>query len=100
PVGPTGNADPAVWRALSAGEPLQVPGLGAESMAHVHADDVALSVELAITRREAAAGEEFFITAADALTVRGLARLGASWFGQEARLEHVSWEEFRAGLEE
>jgi nucleoside-diphosphate-sugar epimerase len=33
--------------------------------------------------------------APDALNVRGYAALAASWFGQEARLESVTWERFR-----
>ncbi|WP_245674224.1 NAD-dependent epimerase/dehydratase family protein [Actinoplanes rectilineatus] len=41
PIGPLGNLDPEVWRKLSAGEPLEIPGLGAEFLHHVHADDVA-----------------------------------------------------------
>ncbi|MBT2502101.1 NAD(P)-dependent oxidoreductase [Curtobacterium sp. ISL-83] len=95
PIGPLGNLDPAVWTTLSAGAPLEVPGLGAETMAHVHADDVAQAFQLAVERRDAAAGEDFFITAPDALTVRGYAHLAASWFGQEARLESVTWDRFR-----
>lgn len=94
PIGPTGNVDPAVWWALSAGEPLVVPGIGAESMAHVHADDVAQAFALAVAARETVNGEDFFVTAADALNVRGYAELGASWFGQRAHLETVSWPEF------
>lgn len=100
PIGPTGNVDVTVWKILSAGDPLPVPGLGAETMAHVHADDVALAFELAVSHRDAAAGEDFFITAADALNVRGYAQLGASWFGKNAELQLVSWEQFRAGLAE
>lgn len=98
PIGPTGNLDPAVWRTLSAGEPLRVPGIGAEAMAHVHADDVAQAFERAVAHRDAAAGEDFFVTAADALTVRGYAELAASWFGRTATLEPVTWDAFRAGL--
>jgi nucleoside-diphosphate-sugar epimerase len=96
PIGPVGNLDPAVWRTLSAGEPLLVPGLGAETMAHVHADDVAQAFELAVEHRDAAAGEDFTVVAPTALNVRGYAALAASWFGQEARLESVTWDRFRA----
>ncbi|TCK66011.1 NAD(P)-dependent oxidoreductase [Curtobacterium sp. PhB136] len=95
PIGPVGNLDPSVWRTLSAGEPLAIPGLGAETMAHVHADDVAQAFQLAVEHRDAAAGEDFSAVAADALNVRGYAALAASWFGQEARLESVSWDRFR-----
>jgi nucleoside-diphosphate-sugar epimerase len=98
PIGPTGKLDPALWRTLSAGEPLRVPGIGAEAMAHVHADDVAQAFERAVAHRDAAAGEDFFVTAADALTVRGYAELAASWFGRTATLEPVTWDAFRAGL--
>lgn len=96
PIGPVGNKDPDVWRRLSAGEEVLVPGLGAELMHHVHADDVAQAFQLALEHREAAAGESFNVVAASALTVRGLSQLGAGWFGRRAHLRYVSWDEFRA----
>ncbi len=96
PIGPLGNLDTSVITRLSAGEPVQVPGLGAEAMAHVHADDVAQAFQLAVEHRDSAAGEDCFVTAPTALTVRGYAHLVASWFGQEARLESVTWERFRS----
>ncbi|GAA0455043.1 hypothetical protein Ade02nite_03610 [Paractinoplanes deccanensis] len=99
PIGPLGNLDPGVWRRLSAGEPLDVPGIGAEFLHHVHADDVAQAFEAAIARRDAAAGQDFSVVAPSALNVRGFAQIGASWFGQQARLRTVSWEEFRRGTE-
>ncbi len=95
PIGPLGNLDPTVWRTLSAGEPLATPGIGTESMHHVHADDVAQAFVAAIDHREAAAGEDFNIVAPSALTLRGYARLAAAWFDREADLRPVSWEEFR-----
>ncbi|MCC2592600.1 NAD-dependent epimerase/dehydratase family protein [Tessaracoccus sp. OS52] len=95
PVGPLGNFDPSVWRTLSAGRELAVPGLGAELMQHVHADDVAQAFEAAIDRRDEAAGEDFDVVAPSALNVRGYARTAAAWFGKEAKLRHVGWEEFR-----
>jgi nucleoside-diphosphate-sugar epimerase len=64
-------------------------------MAHVHADDVAQAFQLAVEHRDAAAGEDFFVTAPTALTARGYAHLAASWFGQEARLDSVTWDRFR-----
>jgi nucleoside-diphosphate-sugar epimerase len=95
PVGPLGNLDPAVWRTLSAGEPLDVPGIGTEFMHHVHADDVAQIFEAAIARRDAAAGEDFSAVAPSALNVRGYARIAAGWFGQTAQLRPVTWVDFR-----
>jgi nucleoside-diphosphate-sugar epimerase len=96
PIGPLGNVDPAVWRKLSAGEPIAVPGIGAEFMHHVHADDVAQAFEAAVTHRDAAAGEDFTVVAPSALNVRGYAQVAASWFGQTADLRPVTWAEFRS----
>ncbi len=95
PIGPLGNLDPHVWQTISAGQPLRVPGSGAELMHHVHADDVAQAFEKAIAQREAAAGEDFNIVAPTALTVRGYADIAASWFGHAAVLETVTWDRFR-----
>jgi nucleoside-diphosphate-sugar epimerase len=99
PINPVGNLDPQVWRTLAAGGELLVPGIGAELMHHVHADDVAQAFQLAVEQREAAAGQAFHATAASALTVRGFAEIAAGWFGREANLRLVSWEEFRAQTE-
>jgi nucleoside-diphosphate-sugar epimerase len=95
-IGPLGNLDPAVWHALSAGREIAVPGLGAELMHHVHADDVAQAFELAVEHRDAAAGQAFNVVAPSALTVRGFLAIAAGWFGQPARTRSVSWSEFRS----
>lgn len=95
PIGPLGNVDPAVWWKLSAGEQLAIPGIGAEFMHHVHADDVAQVFESALAHREAASGQAFSAVAPSAMNVRGYARIAASWFGQTADLRSVSWDEFR-----
>ena len=97
PIGPLGNLDPAVWYAVSAGQEITVPGIGAELLHHVHADDVAQAFQLAIEHRDAAAGESFNVVAPSALTVRGFLAIAASWFGQTARTRSVSWAEFRSG---
>jgi nucleoside-diphosphate-sugar epimerase len=96
PIGPLGSLDPAVWYAVSAGQEIAVPGLGAELMHHVHADDVAQAFQLAMEHRDAAAGESFNVVAPSALTVRGFLAIAAGWFGQSGRTRSVSWEEFRA----
>jgi nucleoside-diphosphate-sugar epimerase len=98
PIGPTGNGDLSVWQTLASGRPLAIPGLGAETMHHVHADDVAQAFELAVAQRDRAAGEGFYIVAPTALNVRGYAELAASWFGRTADLRSVTWEEFRDGV--
>src|SRR3954452_537651 len=96
PIGPLGNLDPTVWRTLSAGQPINVPGIGTEFMHHVHADDVAQAFEAAVAHRDAAAGEDFSVVAPSALNVRGYAQIAASWFGRTADLRTVSWEQFRS----
>lgn len=100
PVGPLGNFDPTVWRRLSAGAPIDVPGIGAEFMHHVHADDVAQAFQAALAHRDAAAGEDFNVVAPSALNVRGYARIAASWFGRTAELRSVTWDEFRHGTDD
>jgi nucleoside-diphosphate-sugar epimerase len=97
PIGPLGNLDPKVWYALSAGLEIDVPGLGAELMHHVHADDVAQGFQLAVEHRDTAAGESFNVVAPSALTVRGFLAIAAGWFGQTARIRSVSWAQFRSG---
>jgi nucleoside-diphosphate-sugar epimerase len=96
PIGPLGNLDPAVWYALSAGQEIAVPGLGAELMHHVHADDVAQAFHLAVEHRDAAAGESFNVVAPSALTARGFLAIAAGWFGRPAKIRSVSWPEFRS----
>lgn len=97
PVGPVGNFDPSVWWKLSAGEPVEIPGIGTELMHHVHADDVAQVFESALAHRDAASGEDFSAVAPSALNVRGYTQIAASWFGQTADLRPVGWDAFRAG---
>ena len=97
PIGPLGNLDPGVWYAISAGQEVAVPGLGAELMHHVHADDVAQAFQLTVEHRDAAAGDSFNVVAPSALTARGFLAIAASWFGQTSRTRSVSWTEFRSG---
>jgi nucleoside-diphosphate-sugar epimerase len=98
PINPQGNVDPGVWRALATGEPVALPALGLGVLGHVHADDVAQAFERAITR-PAAIGSSFHVVAEQAMTCRGLAEGVARWFGREAVLDLVDWDEFerRAG---
>jgi nucleoside-diphosphate-sugar epimerase len=95
-INPVGNLDLEVWQRLASGAELKIPGLGTEMMHHVHADDVAQAFVHTVEHREQASGEAFNVTAASALTVRGFAQIAAGWFGREATLTPVSWEEFRS----
>ncbi|WP_150306714.1 NAD-dependent epimerase/dehydratase family protein [Planctomonas psychrotolerans] len=99
-INPQGNLDPTVWHALATGGEVLIPGLGAETMHHVHADDVAQVFERALERPDASIGASFHAVSDRALTVRGFADAAAAWFGREANLRHVSWDEFRVSVPE
>jgi nucleoside-diphosphate-sugar epimerase len=92
-ITPAGNFDADVWRRLAVGEPVALPALGLGVLNHVHADDVAQAFERALTQR-AAIGASFHVVAEQAMTCRGLATGVAAWFGREAVLDLVEWNEF------
>ncbi|HWE61346.1 MAG TPA: NAD-dependent epimerase/dehydratase family protein [Chloroflexota bacterium] len=100
PVNPAGNFNPAVFSRLAHGEELTLPNLGMETVHHVHADDVAQSFTAALANRSLALGESFHVVSAAALTLRGYAEAAAGWFGQEARLRYLPWEEWRRTVSE
>jgi nucleoside-diphosphate-sugar epimerase len=94
-INPVGNLDAAVWRALARGEPVAVPGDGVGTLHHVHARDVAQAFQLALTS-PTAVGESFHVVSEQAVSTRGLAEAAASWFGREADLRPMPWEQFEA----
>ena len=99
-ITPAGNLDADVWRRLAVSEAVALPALGLGVLNHVHADDVAQAFERALTR-PAAIGASFHVVAEQAMTCRGLATGVAAWFGREAVLDLVEWNEFerRVGSE-
>jgi nucleoside-diphosphate-sugar epimerase len=99
-ITPVGNLDADVWRRLALGEAVAMPALGLGVLNHVHADDVAQAFERALVR-PAAIGASFHVVAEQAMTCRGLAEGVAGWFGREAVLDFVEWDEFerRVGSE-
>lgn len=100
PVNPQGNFNREVFSLLERGEEILLPGLGMETLHHVHADDVAQGFMRAISAREQAKGESFHIISGSAVTCRGYAEAVAGWYGREARIRFVSWEAFLAPLAE
>jgi nucleoside-diphosphate-sugar epimerase len=94
PVNPLGNTNPAVFDQLARGEALHVPNFGMETLHHVHADDVAQVFAKAMSHWSSAVGEPFFATSPAAVTLKGYAHEAARWFGQEADLQFVPWEEW------
>ena len=95
PLNPQGNFNPAVYRLLERGEELLLPNLGLETVHHVHAEDVAQSFFKAMLHWSTAIGESFHVVSPAALTLRGFAEGMAAWFGQEARLAYLPWEDFK-----
>jgi nucleoside-diphosphate-sugar epimerase len=67
-----------------------------ETLHHVHADDVAQSFVQALVCWSASVGEAFNVVSPAAVTMRDLAKRVASWFGREAVLRFLPWEEWLA----
>lgn len=99
PITPQGNLDTRVWEALASGGPVPLPGFGAETLNHVHADDVAQAFELALAPAYSGSGERYSVVAERAATLRGLAEQSATGFGRDAVLEFAPFEEFAARLD-
>jgi nucleoside-diphosphate-sugar epimerase len=95
PINPAGNLNHNVYRRLARGEEILLPNFGMETLHHVHADDVAQSFMQAIAHWSAAVGEAFHVVSPAAVTLHGYAEAVASWFGQEADLRYLPWEEWR-----
>jgi nucleoside-diphosphate-sugar epimerase len=83
-----------VFAVLARGDELALPNIGLETVHHVHADDVAQAFIKAMESRSVAIGESFHVVSEAALTLRGYAEAVAGWFGQQARLRFVPWDEW------
>ncbi len=94
PLNPQGHFSPWVFERLARGEELALPHLGLATFHHVHADDVAQGFLRALENWDNAAGQCFHIVSDAALTQRGYAEAAASWFGKEARLRLLPWDEW------
>jgi nucleoside-diphosphate-sugar epimerase len=94
-INPAGNLNLEVWTKLATGQQVTLPNFGLETVHHVHADDVAQSFELALHRQSVSVGESFHVVSDRALTLRGFAEAVAGWFGQQADLRFVPFEQFR-----
>lgn len=94
PLNPAGHFSPEVYARLARGETLALPNFGMETVHHVHASDVAQAFVKAITHHSASVGESFHTVSPAAVTLRGYAEAVASWFGKEARLEFLPWDEW------
>lgn len=100
PLNPAGHFNPRVFAALARGEELCLPNLGLETVHHVHADDVAQAFQKALANWSTSVGESFNVVSPAALTLRGYAESVAAWFGREANLRFLPWEEWRKTVPE
>jgi nucleoside-diphosphate-sugar epimerase len=96
PVNPQGNFNPAVFTTLARGERLILPNWGLETVHHVHADDVAGLFMATMAHWSASVGESFHAVSPAAVTLRGYAETVAGWFGQQANLEYMPFEQWKA----
>ena len=92
--------NPGVFRKIAKGQQVWLPNIGMETVHHVHADDVAQAFMHALENWNRAVGESFHVVSSAALTLRGYAEAMAAWFGREARLECVPWEEWKQTVSE
>ena len=100
PLNPAANFNPAVFGDLAAGREIVLPNLGRETLHHVHADDVAQAFVQAMAHWSAAAGECFHVVSPAAVSMAGYAETVAGWFGQQARIRFLPWEEWRSNVPE
>jgi nucleoside-diphosphate-sugar epimerase len=100
PLNPAANFNPAVFVGLAAGKEIALPNLGRETVHHVHADDVAQAFTQAMANWSNAVGESFHVVSPGALSLAGYAEAVAGWYGQEARIRFLPWEEWRATVSE
>lgn len=100
PISPIGNANPDTFSLIARGDELVLPNLGLEMLHHVHADDVAQWIILAIENRAASVGEVFNTVSEQAVTLRGYAETAFRWFGKEPRIAYKPFGEWIQGLGE
>jgi nucleoside-diphosphate-sugar epimerase len=99
PINPLGNTNPDVFSQIARGDELVLPNLGLEMVHHVHADDLAQWIVLAIDNPSGCIGEVFNTVSAQAVTLRGYAETVYQWFGNEPRLAFKPFDEWIGGLE-
>jgi nucleoside-diphosphate-sugar epimerase len=100
PLNPVGNFKPSVFADLAKGREVAIPNMGRECVHHVHAEDVGQAFVKALANWSVAVGESFHVVSPAALTLYGYAGAVASWFGVEANLRFVPWEEWKQSVTE
>jgi nucleoside-diphosphate-sugar epimerase len=96
PLNPAGHFDNAVFQTIARGETLALPNFGMETVHHIHADDIAVLLMLAMDNWSVSVGEAFHAVSPGAVTLRGYAEAMYRWFGKEPALSFHSWEDWKA----
>ncbi len=100
PVNPAANFNIEVYKKLSMGLEVLLPNLGMETLHHVHAADVAQVFARAIQNYDHSVGESFHIVSPQAITLRGYAGEMAEWFGKEANIGFLPWQDWKSTVSE
>lgn len=95
PLNPAANFDPQVFRDLAGGQEITLPNIGRETVHHVHAGDVAQCFVQALKHWPNAAGQSFHVVSPAAVTLIGYAEAVAGWYGKEAKISFLPWNEWR-----
>jgi nucleoside-diphosphate-sugar epimerase len=100
PLNPAANFNPQVFSDLANGNEITLPNIGRETLHHVHAGDVAQAFMKAMSHWPNAVGQSFHVCSPAAVTMIGYAESVAGWYGREARVRFLPWEEWRSGMSE
>lgn len=100
PINPAGHLDPGVFDRLASGDQVLLPDDGLATLQHVHSDDVAEAFALAVDRSDQAIGESFHIAAREPVTLRSYAEQAAQWYGRDANLAFLPWNDWKNTVSE
>ncbi|KQT51376.1 epimerase [Devosia sp. Leaf420] len=96
PLNPAGNGDIAVFETIARGDTLELPNFGMETVHHIHADDIAALLILAMTNWGASVGEAFHSVSPGAVTLRHYASAIYRYFGHEPNLAFAPWDDWKS----
>ena len=96
PLNPAGHFDLAAFETIARGDTLELPNFGMETIHHIHADDIAALLILAMSNWSASVGEAFHAVSSGALTLRHYASAMYRHFGHEPNLAFAPWDDWKS----
>jgi len=96
PLNPAGHFDLSAFSTIARGDTLELPNFGMETVHHIHADDIAALLILAMTHWSVAVGEAFHAVSPGALTLRHYASAMYRYFGHEPALSFAPWDDWKS----